>query len=238
MLDQLKQRVWKDNLQLVKLGLVLFTWGNVSAIDRESSRIVIKPSGVDYDSMRAEDMVVVDMEGRVIEGEWNPSTDTPTHIELYKAFPGIGGVVHAHSQYATAFAQAARDIPAYGTTHADYFYGEIPCTRALTAEEVASEYERNTGLVIAETFQGREPEAVPGCLIKNHGPFTWGPTSEKAVYYAAVLEYCAKMAFVTERLNEGTMPADSYLLDKHYFRKHGANAYYGQGKSVDSVHEK
>lgn len=231
MLEQLKQRVLKANLQLVELGLVLFTWGNVSAIDRESGLIVIKPSGVDYDGMRAEDMVVVDLSGNVVEGEWNPSTDTPTHIELYKAFPGVGGVVHVHSQYATAFAQAARGVPAYGTTHADYFYGEIPCTRALTEEEVASEYERNTGLVIAEAFQTRDPEAVPGCLIKNHGPFTWGSTCEKAVYHAAVLEYCAKMAFVTEQLSGSATPADSYLLDKHYFRKHGANAYYGQGNS-------
>lgn len=228
MLEQLKERVLQANLDLVKHGLVLFTWGNVSAIDRESGLVVIKPSGVDYDGMQAKDMVVTDLNGIVLEGSWKPSTDLATHIELYKAFPTVGGVVHMHSQHATAFAQAGRSLPAYGTTHADYFYGEVPCTRALTKSEVETEYEKNTGLVIAEAFASRDPEAVPGCLVKNHGPFTWGATCEKAVYYAAVLEYCAKMALMTEQLNAKAAPADAYLLDKHYFRKHGANAYYGQ----------
>lgn len=231
MLEELKQRVLASNLQLVELGLVLFTWGNVSAIDREKGLVVIKPSGVDYDGMKADDMVVVDLSGRFVEGSWKPSTDLATHLELYRAFPETGGVVHVHSQHATAFAQAGRGVPAYGTTHADYFYGEVPCTRPLTQSEVETDYERNTGLVIAEAFAGRDPMAVPGCLVKNHGPFTWGTTCEKAVYYAAVLEYCAKMALITEQLNEDAKPADSYLLDKHYFRKHGANAYYGQSEA-------
>ena len=228
MVEQLKEWVYRANLDLVTLGLVLFTWGNVSAIDRESGLMVIKPSGVDYDLMKAEDMVVVDMDGHVVEGSLNPSSDTPTHIELYKAFPDIGGVVHTHSKCATAFAQSGRSFPAYGTTHADYFYGEVPCTRALTESETASEYERNTGLVIVETFAKRNPDAVPGCVVRNHGPFTWGATCEKAVYHAAVLEYCAEMAIMTEQLNPKAMPADSFLLDKHYLRKHGKNAYYGQ----------
>ena len=228
MLEALKERVLQSNLKLVELGLVLFTWGNVSAIDRNSGLIAIKPSGVEYEGMRAEDIVVVNLDGVVIEGGWKPSTDLPTHLALYKAFPEVGGVVHMHSAYATAFAQAGRGIPAYGTTHADYFYGEVPCTRPLTKAEVETDYEHNTGLVIAEAFVGRDPGAVPGCLIKNHGPFAWGKDCETAVYHAAVLEYCAKMALLTEQLNGAAVPADSYLLDKHYFRKHGANAYYGQ----------
>ena len=228
MLEELRERVLQSNLELVKQGLVLFTWGNVSAIDRASGLVAIKPSGVEYDKMRQRDIVVVDLDGRVVEGGWKPSTDLPTHLALYKAFPAVGGIVHMHSQYATAFAQAGRGIPAYGTTHADYFYGEVPCTRALSEREVADEYERNTGLVIAETFAARDPGAVPGCLVKNHGPFAWGKDCETAVYHAAVLEYCAKMALFTEQLNAKAKPADSYLLDKHYFRKHGANAYYGQ----------
>jgi len=228
MVEQLKERVYRANLDLVKLGLVLFTWGNVSAIDRENGLVVIKPSGVEYDAMKASDMVVVDMDGHVVEGSLNPSSDTPTHIELYKAFPDIGGVVHTHSKYATAFAQSGRNLPAYGTTHADYFYGEVPCTRALTESEIASAYEKNTGLVIAETFAKRDPNAVPGCVVRNHGPFAWGATCEKAVYHAAVLEYCAEMAIMTEQLNPKVKPADSFLLDKHYLRKHGKNAYYGQ----------
>ena len=228
MLEALKERVLQSNLKLVELGLVLFTWGNVSAIDREHGLVAIKPSGVEYEGMRAEDIVVVNLDGVVMEGSWKPSTDLPTHLALYKAFPEVGGVVHMHSAYATAFAQAGRGIPAYGTTHADYFYGEVPCTRPLTKAEVETDYEHNTGLVIAEAFTTRDPDAVPGCLIKNHGPFAWGKDCETAVYHAAVLEYCAKMALFTEQLNGAAVPADSYLLDKHYFRKHGANAYYGQ----------
>ena len=228
MLEALKERVLQSNLKLVELGLVLFTWGNVSAIDRNSGLVAIKPSGVEYEGMRAEDIVVVNLDGVVIEGGWKPSTDQPTHLALYKAFPEVGGVVHMHSAYATAFAQAGRGIPAYGTTHADYFYGEVPCTRSLTQAEVTTDYEHNTGLVIAEAFADRDPGAVPGCLVKNHGPFAWGKDCEAAVYHAAVLEYCAKMALFTEQLNGAAVPADSYLLDKHYFRKHGANAYYGQ----------
>ena len=228
MLEELKERVYQANQDLVKLGLVLFTWGNVSAIDRAAGLIAIKPSGVEYSVLRAEDIVIVDLEGRLVEGGWNPSTDLATHLSLYAAFPKVGGIAHMHSAYATAFAQAGRGIPAYGTTHADYFYGEIPCARSLTREEVTSAYERNTGLVIAETFASRDPGAVPGCLVKSHGPFAWGETCEKAVYHAAVMEFCAKMALMTEKLNANAGPADSYLLDKHYNRKHGENAYYGQ----------
>ena len=228
MLEALKERVFQANLDLVKHGLVLFTWGNVSAIDRETGLVVIKPSGVEYDTMRADDMVVVDLEGNIVEGRLNPSSDTPTHLELYKAFPNAGGVVHTHSKFATAFAQSGRSLPAYGTTHADYFYGEVPCARALTADEIQSAYEKNTGTVIVETFAGLDADAVPGCLVRNHGPFTWGTTCDKAVYHAAVLEYCAEMALITERLNPEATPADQFLLDKHYLRKHGKNAYYGQ----------
>jgi len=231
MVEELKERVFRANLELVKLGLVLFTWGNVSAIDRKAGLVVIKPSGVEYEAMKADDMVVVDLDGNIVEGRLNPSSDTPTHIELYKAFPGIGGVVHTHSKCATAFAQSGRSLPAYGTTHADYFYGEVPCTRALTEDEITSAYEKNTGLVIAETFAGLDPDAVPGCVVHSHGPFTWGTTCEKAVYHAAVLEYCADMAIMTEQLNPKAVPADSFLLDKHYLRKHGKNAYYGQKES-------
>ena len=228
MLEALKKRVLQANLDLVKHGLVLFTWGNVSAIDRESGLVVIKPSGVDYDGMTAEDMVVVDLDGNIKEGKLNPSSDTPTHLEIYKAFPNVGGVVHTHSECATAFAQAGRDVIAYGTTHADYFYGNVPCARALTEAEITSDYEKNTGLVIAETFANIDPDAVPGCIVRNHAPFTWGDSCEKAVYHAAVLEYCAKMALMTEQLNPEVKPVDSYLLDKHYLRKHGKDAYYGQ----------
>ena len=231
MIKELKKSVLRTNLRLTELGLVLFTWGNVSAIDRERGLVVIKPSGVEYERMRVRDMVVTDLSGRVIDGKWKPSTDLPTHLELYKAFPDIGGIVHVHSKYATAFAQAGRGIPAYGTTHADYFFGEVSCTRALTKEEIAVGYEYNTGLVIAEAFSSRDPMAVPGCLVKNHGPFTWGETCDKAVYYAAVLEYCAKIALMTEQLNANAEPADSFLLEKHYLRKHGMNAYYGQGEN-------
>lgn len=228
MLDTLKKRVWQANLDLVTLDLVLFTWGNVSAIDRASGHIVIKPSGVDYETMRPDDMVVLDMDGRVVEGELNPSSDTPTHLALYLAFSGTGGIVHTHSRYATTFAQAGKDVPVYGTTHADYFYGPIPCTRALTEAEVAEAYEKSTGLVIAETFLDLDPAAVPGCVVKSHGPFAWGRTCEDAVYHAAVMEYCAHMALMTEQLNPNALSAEGYLLDKHYLRKHGKDAYYGQ----------
>jgi L-ribulose-5-phosphate 4-epimerase len=228
MLEALKERVFRANLDMVKLGLVLFTWGNVSAIDRESGLMVIKPSGVEYGAMSADDMVVIDPDGSIVEGKLNPSSDTPTHLELYKAFPNIGGAVHTHSKCATAFAQSGKGLPAYGTTHADYFYGEVPCTRTLTEAEIRAAYEKNTGLVIAETFAGCDPDAIPGCLVQSHGPFTWGATCEKAVYHAAVLEYCAEMALMTQQLNPAAMPADGFLLDKHYLRKHGKDAYYGQ----------
>ena len=226
MLEELKQRVYVQNLALVKHGLVVLTWGNVSAIDREKNLVVIKPSGVSYDSMKAEDMVVLDLDGNVVEGKYNPSSDTPTHLELYKAFPNIGGVVHTHSTYAVAFAQGGRAIPAYGTTHADAFYGDVPCARALTKDEIEEAYEKNTGSVIIETVT--DYEAIPAILIKNHGPFAWGKSPEKAVENAVTLEEVAKMAVLTEKINPETKRVDQYLLNKHYFRKHGANAYYGQ----------
>lgn len=230
MLEELKCRVFKENKELVRQGLVTLTWGNVSAIDRETNLVVIKPSGVDYADMTAEDMVVVDMEGRVIEGNLRPSSDTPTHLYLYKKFKDIGGIAHTHSTYATAFAQAGRDILAYGTTHADAFYGAVPCTRALTREETDSGYELNTGKVIAEQFGGKDENAIPAVLVKSHGPFTWGATPEKAVENAVTLEQVAKMAFLTEQLEPKVKPVDEFLLDKHYFRKHGKGAYYGQKK--------
>lgn len=230
MLELLKEKVCKANLDLVLYRVVLFTWGNVSAIDRESNLAVIKPSGIDYSVMKPEHMVVVDMEGKTVEGELNPSTDLPTHLELYKAFASVGGVVHTHSTGATAWAQAGRGLPCYGTTHADYFYGTVPCTRSLTKEEVDSEYEKNTGLVIAETFQGLDPSAMPGVLVRSHGVFTWGKDASQAVHNAVVLENIAEMALRTEALNKKTAAAPSYLLDKHYLRKHGKNAYYGQTK--------
>lgn len=228
MLENLKERVWRENLNLVKYGLVVLTWGNVSAIDREKGLIVIKPSGVSYDSMTAGDMVVVDLDGKVIEGKLSPSSDTPTHLYLYKTFPDAGGIVHTHSTYATAWAQAGRSIPAYGTTHADAFYGDIPCTRALVKDEVESDYELNTGKVIAEAFDGKDGMAIPAVLVKNHGPFTWGVTPEKAVEYAVTLEAVAETALKTEALNAKSARVQQHLLDKHYFRKHGKNAYYGQ----------
>jgi L-ribulose-5-phosphate 4-epimerase len=228
MLEELKEKVWKANLQLVKNKLVLFTWGNVSAIDRTTGLVVIKPSGVEYDGMVASDMVVVDLDGKIVEGKYRPSSDTPTHLELYKAHPEIGGVVHTHSTYATAFAQAGRGIPAYGTTHADYFYGEIPCTRSLTEEEVNTAYEKNTGVVINETFSGKDVVAMPACLVKNHGVFAWGKDADQAVYHATVVEEVAKMSYLTECLSPSVAPAPQYLQDKHYSRKHGKNAYYGQ----------
>lgn len=230
MLEELKQRVYEANLLLPKYGLVTFTWGNVSEIDRETGYFVIKPSGVDYETMKPEDMVVMDLEGNRIEGHYKPSSDTPTHIELYKKYPDIGGIVHTHSPQATAWAQAGRSIPLYGTTHADYFYGEIPCARGLTPEEIEAAYEKNTGLVIIETFEkaDKNPIHTPGVLCKNHGPFTWGKDAHEAVHNAVVLEEVAKMAFQTELLNPNVTPAPDYLMNKHFFRKHGTNAYYGQ----------
>ena len=230
MLELLKEKVCKANLDLVKHGVVLFTWGNVSAIDKETGLVVIKPSGVDYAIMKPEHMVVVDIDGNRVEGDLNPSTDLPTHLELYKAYPGIGGVVHTHSSAATSWAQAGRGIPCYGTTHADYFYGEIPCTRDLSSDEVNTEYEKNTGAVIVETMSDRDPLAMPGALVKNHGVFAWGTDADNAVHNAVIIEYVAKMASETEMLNPAAAPATQYLLDKHYLRKHGKNAYYGQKK--------
>jgi len=231
MLDNVRKEVLKANLDLVKLGLVLFTWGNVSMFDEETGLVVIKPSGVSYDTMTADDMVVVDLDGKRIEGNLNPSSDTPTHVELYKAFKGIKAVVHTHSKWATSWAQACRSIPALGTTHADNFYGDIPCTRGMTEAEIKSDYEKNTGLVIIETFKnkGIDPLNVNAVIVANHGPFSWGTSSGKAVENAAVMEYAAEMAYVSKQLNpEAYIP--KALLDKHFLRKHGKNAYYGQGK--------
>lgn len=230
MLKELKQEVFEANMLLPKYKLVTFTWGNVSGIDREKGLFVIKPSGVEYDTMTAEDMVVVDMEGNRVEGRYKPSSDTATHLELYRAFPELGGIVHTHSPYATSWAQAGRGIPCYGTTQADYMYGEIPCARCLTAEEIEGAYERNTGLAIIEAFQAsnRDPMAVPAVLCKNHGPFTWGKDPHDAVHNAVVLEEVAKMALWSESINPRIQPAPQSMQDKHYFRKHGVNAYYGQ----------
>lgn len=232
MLEGLKKKVLKANLDMVKHRLVLFTWGNVSEIDRESGLIVIKPSGVEYDEMTEKDMVVVDLNGNVVEGDLRPSSDTPTHIEFYKAFPDVGGVTHTHSTYATAWAQAGRSIPFYGTTHADYFYGDIPCARSLTKEEIEGEYEKNTGLAIVEKFQkdGLNPLEVPGVLIKSHGVFAFGKDGDGSVYNATVIEEVAKMAAITEAVNPQVQRADRFMMDKHYLRKHGKNAYYGQSK--------
>lgn len=228
MLEQLKQQVLQANLLLPKHNLVTFTWGNVSAIDRETGLIVIKPSGVSYEEMTADDMVVVDMECKTVEGKYKPSSDTPTHIELYKAFPGIGGIVHTHSRWATTFAQAGIGIPPLGTTHADYFYGEIPCTRAMTKAEINGEYEKETGTVIIEAFKNIDPMSIPAVLVKSHGPFAWGETAEEAVHNAVVLEEAAFMAYHALTLSRGLTGMKKALLDKHYLRKHGANAYYGQ----------
>ncbi len=227
-LSELKNRVYKSNLDLVKNGLVVLTWGNVSAIDRDNGLVVIKPSGVDYSTMTEDDMVVVDLDGNVVDGKLRPSSDTPTHIELYKAFPNIGGIVHTHSVNATSFAQAGKPIIAYGTTHADCFYGDIPCTRALTKDEIFNDYEKNTGKVIIETFKNIDENAVPAVLVKNHGPFTWGPTPEKAVEVSVTLEVVAEMCLKTMIINPSEERVDGFLLDKHYLRKHGKNAYYGQ----------
>jgi len=227
MLETLKQQVFNANLDLPKYGLVVFTWGNVSGIDREKGLIVIKPSGVSYEKMTVDDMVVVDLEGNVVEGKLKPSSDTPTHIELYKAFPQIGGVVHTHSSWATTWAQAGKSIPALGTTHADYFYGDIPCTRVLSESEVKESYEKNTGSVIIETFEKLDYNAIPAVLANNHGPFTWGKDADEAVHNSVVLEEVAKMAHRTVSLNSTISPINQYILDKHYFRKHGKDAYYG-----------
>ena len=228
MLEELKERVLEANLLLPKHGLVTFTWGNVSEIDRASGLVAIKPSGVEYERMKAEDIVIMDLEGKVVEGKLRPSSDAPTHIELYKAFPEVGGIVHTHSEWATSWAQTGLAIPCYGTTHADYFYGSIPCARALTDEEINGEYEKNTGLVIIETFKGLDPVAVPGVLCKNHGPFAWGKDAHEAVHNAVVLEEVAKMAVHTRDILPDADEAPQALKDKHYFRKHGKDAYYGQ----------
>jgi len=228
MLEALKTKVLEANLALVKHNLVTFTWGNVSGIDREKKLVVIKPSGVEYDTMTVDDMVVVDLEGNVIEGKWKPSSDTPTHLALYKAFETIGGIVHTHSRWATSWAQAGRGIPAYGTTHGDYFYGEIPCARKMTIEEIEGDYEKETGKVIVETFDGRSADDIPAVLVYSHGPFTWGTDPENAVHNAVVLEELAFMAAQTETLHPNVTKMQQELLDKHYLRKHGKNAYYGQ----------
>lgn len=231
MLEQLKQAVYEANMLLPKYGLVTFTWGNVSAIDRESGLVVIKPSGVDYEVMRPGQMVVVELEsGRVAEGGLNPSSDTPTHLELYRRFKDVGGIVHTHSTHATSFAQAELEVPCYGTTHADYFYGSVPLTRMMTPDEIREDYELNTGRVIVEMFEkaGLDPMATPAVIVRKHGPFTWGKDAGKAVENAAVLEVVAQMAMMTQGLNPSVAPAPQTIMDKHYFRKHGANAYYGQ----------
>lgn len=231
MLEQLKEQVFQANLLLPKHGLITFTWGNVSGIDREQGLVIIKPSGVSYDLMKADDMVVVDLKtGKVVEGKLKPSSDTPTHIELYKAFSNIGGIVHTHSRWATTFAQAGCSIVALGTTHADYFYGEIPCTRKMTVEEIQTEYEKETGTVIIETFKdkNKNPDAIPAVLVHSHAPFAWGSDSMNAVHNAVVLEEIAFMNFHTLALNPDVQPMQQELLDKHYLRKHGKNAYYGQ----------
>ena len=229
-LQEMRQRVYEANLSLPQHGLVKFTWGNVSEVDRKGERIVIKPSGVPYDKLSPENMVVTDLDGNVIEGELNPSSDLATHVALYKAWPDLGGILHTHSTEAVGWAQAGRDIPFYGTTHADYFYGPVPCARSLTADEVNSAYEKETGTVIIETFteRGLDPMAVPGIVVRNHGPFTWGKDPAQAVYHAVVLEEVAKMNRFTEQINPRVEPAPQYILDKHYLRKHGPNAYYGQ----------
>ncbi|MCE5255385.1 MAG: L-ribulose-5-phosphate 4-epimerase [Spirochaetaceae bacterium] len=249
MLEKLKREVLEANLELPKCGLVTFTWGNVSGIDRGKGLIVIKPSGVEYDAMKEGDMVVVDLQGKIVEGSLNPSSDTPTHIELYKAFPHIGGIVHTHSRWATIFAQAGLGIPAYGTTHADYFYGEIPCTRLMTDQEINGAYEKQTGTVIIERFRGLNPDDLPAVLVHSHGPFTWGNSPKNAVHNAVVLEEVAMMAWHCKALcaaessgaasgeapTAGAMrPMQQVLLDRHYLRKHGANAYYGQSAAASS----
>lgn len=230
MLEELKKKVCEANLLLPKYGLITFTWGNVSAIDRESGLFVIKPSGVEYDDMKPEDMVVVDLEGNVVEGHYKPSSDTPTHLVFYRSFPHIGGVVHTHSTFAAAWAQSGKDIPALGTTQGDYFYGDIPCTRYMTPEEIAGEYEKETGNVVVKEFlqRGIDPDDVPGVLVRSHGPFTWGTDAFNAVHNAVVLEEVAKMAFLSKVINPEVPRMQQELLNKHYLRKHGPGAYYGQ----------
>ena len=231
MLEKLKKQVCEANLQLPKHGLVVFTWGNVSGIDREKGLFVIKPSGVPYDELKPEDMVVMNLKGEKVEGAMNPSSDTPTHMELYNKFPSIGGVVHTHSRWATIWSQAGRGIPAYGTTHGDYFYGTIPCTRRMTPAEIAGEYELETGKVIVETFDGKNPDDIPAVLVNSHGPFTWGKDCFEAVHNSVVLEELAMMAWHTENIkSEARESMQQELLDKHFLRKHGDNAYYGQKK--------
>mgnify|MGYP004570399571 CR=1 FL=1 len=230
MLEDLKQQVLDANLLLPKYDLVTFTWGNVSGIDREKGLVVIKPSGIEYDKMGSDDMVVVDLDGNRVEGKWKPSSDTATHLALYKAFPSLGGIVHTHSRWATSFAQAGIGIPAFGTTHGDYFYGEIPCTRKMTPSEISGAYELETGNVIIETYQSRniDPAQVPAVLVNSHGPFTWGTSPSNAVHNAVVLENVAFMAFHALALKPDLSPMQQALLDRHYLRKHGAGAYYGQ----------
>jgi L-ribulose-5-phosphate 4-epimerase len=231
MLEKLKKTVFRANLDLVRNGLVVHTWGNVSGKDFKSGFIIIKPSGVNYESMKPDDMVVIDQEGKVVEGKFKPSTDAPTHLLLYKTYESLGGVVHTHSSYATSWAQAGRAIPPLGTTHADHFYGEVPCTRLLTKKEIESDYEINTGRIIIEKLGAVNPLTVPSVLVNGHGPFCWGNDAENAVYNAVALEEIAKMAFYTVLLGK-TEPISKFLLDKHFKRKHGSDAYYGQGKSV------
>ena len=230
MLEELRKQVYEANMELPRRNLVTYTWGNVSGIDREKGLVVIKPSGVEYDELTPENLVVLDLDGNRVEGELNPSSDTNTHLELYKAFPTLGGIVHPHPPYAVAWAQAGRDIPCYGTTHADYFYGAVPCARHLTKEELDEDYEKNTGKIIIDTFtdRGIDPVAVPGVICHSHGPFTWGKDAAQAVYHAVVLEEVAKMALLTRQVDSDAAPAPQYLQDKHYMRKHGPNAYYGQ----------
>lgn len=230
MLEFLKQAVYEANMELPRRGLVTYTWGNVSGIDREKGLVVIKPSGVSYEDLTPGKLVVISLDGKVVEGNLNPSSDTKTHLVLYKAFPELGGIVHTHSPHAVGWAQAGRDIPCYGTTHADYFYGAVPCARHLTKEELDEDYEKNTGKIIIDTFtdRGIDPVAVPGVICHSHGPFTWGKDAAQAVYHAVVLEEVAKMALLTRQVDSDAAPAPQYLQDKHYMRKHGPNAYYGQ----------
>ena len=231
MLEKLKQSVYEANMELPRRGLVTYTWGNVSGIDREKGLVVIKPSAVRYEELTPDKLVVLDLDGKVVEGELNPSSDTKTHLVLYRKFPALGGVVHTHSPCAVAWAQAGRDIPCYGTTHADYFYGPVPCARALTPEEIDEDYERNTGRVIVEEFRARgiEPAHVPAVICRSAGPFAWGADPAEAVYHAAVLEEVAHMALLTLAVDADAMPAPQHLQDKHFMRKHGPQAYYGQG---------
>jgi L-ribulose-5-phosphate 4-epimerase len=234
MSEDLREQVYRANKELPRLGLVTFTWGNVSGIDRDAGLILIKPSGVEYDDLTPDDLVGMTPDGGRVEGRLDPSSDTKTHLELYRAFPGIGGVVHTHSPYATAWAQAGEDLLCYGTTHADYFYGPVPCARSLTEEEVGEDYEGNTGKVIVETFAARgiDPLHTPGVICRNHGVFTWGKDAAEAVYHAAVLEEVAKMAAFTRQIRPDAPPAPQYIQDKHFFRKHGEGAYYGQNKPI------